>query len=350
MPQNPSPIDAVITWVDGDDPAHKAKLQAYLKTLGRDIPGSAAPTRFRERGELEYCVASILRFAPWFRTIHIVTDNQTPPFLRGEIDQALADKINLVNHNTVFRGHEDVLPVFSCRPIETVLWRIPNLADRFIYFNDDMMLTRPVAPTDFFQDDKLVLRGHWTRHTHQQWLFRLKRSRPVRALRPTPLKPNRANHLRMQELSARAMGYNDRYFNIPHEPHPAFRDQMKALFEAHPDWLRDNIRHKLRHPDQIWSFSLAAHQAIHDNRALLTRHPKLALIKAENHTVPGIRWALHRLNLSRRTAFLCIQSLDQAKPDVQEQIIQWLEERIGGLPSVGHSNRSAGSVNSITFP
>ena len=44
-----------------------------------------------------------------------------------------------------------------------MLWRIEGLADRFLYFNDDMMLVGPVEPTDFFSNEgKVNLRGRWT--------------------------------------------------------------------------------------------------------------------------------------------------------------------------------------------
>ncbi|MGE4609997.1 MAG: Stealth CR1 domain-containing protein [Paracoccaceae bacterium] len=36
------PIDAVITWVDGDDPAHRAKMAKYLPKS--DTPRGADPT------------------------------------------------------------------------------------------------------------------------------------------------------------------------------------------------------------------------------------------------------------------------------------------------------------------
>ena len=41
-------------------------------------------------------------------------------------------------------------------------WRIDGLADRFLYFNDDMMLVGPAEPTDFFSNEgKIILRGRW---------------------------------------------------------------------------------------------------------------------------------------------------------------------------------------------
>jgi hypothetical protein len=76
--QNNSTIDIVITWVDGNDPLHQQKMQNYLSSsqqISDDING---PTRFRCEGEIMYCVASILRFAPFVRKVFIVTDNQDP--------------------------------------------------------------------------------------------------------------------------------------------------------------------------------------------------------------------------------------------------------------------------------
>jgi hypothetical protein len=45
------------------------------------------------------------------------------------------------------------LPVFNSRPIEFCIHRIAGLAERFIYFNDDFILGRPVSPEDFFLPD-----------------------------------------------------------------------------------------------------------------------------------------------------------------------------------------------------
>lgn len=49
----------------------------------------------------------------------------------------------------------------TCRPynshvIESCLHRIPDLAEHYIYFNDDVMLLRPMEPTDFFTENGLA--------------------------------------------------------------------------------------------------------------------------------------------------------------------------------------------------
>lgn len=64
MPTSDHPnIDAVVTWVNGEDPAHREKLNAYLASIGHR-PKIASPNRYRETGEFAYCIASLLKFAP----------------------------------------------------------------------------------------------------------------------------------------------------------------------------------------------------------------------------------------------------------------------------------------------
>jgi Stealth protein CR1, conserved region 1 len=76
---NQPSIDAVYTWVDGGDPAHIDKINKALVALGFR-PRSAAATRFASHGEIFQSLRSLDRFAPFFRYIHIVTDNQRPDF------------------------------------------------------------------------------------------------------------------------------------------------------------------------------------------------------------------------------------------------------------------------------
>lgn len=72
------PIDAVITWVDGNDPEHRRKRLSYEKGGESRLDDVAGDIRYVSIGEIRYCVASILRFAPFVRKIFIVTDGQDP--------------------------------------------------------------------------------------------------------------------------------------------------------------------------------------------------------------------------------------------------------------------------------
>ncbi len=108
-------IDAVITWVDGGDPLHKAKRLSYItnKQENKHID-VAGETRYRQVGEIYYCVASILRYAPWIRKIYIVTDNQNP-HVDEFVSRNFPDNktpIEIVDHKVIFRGYEQYLPTF----------------------------------------------------------------------------------------------------------------------------------------------------------------------------------------------------------------------------------------------
>lgn len=148
-------IDAVITWVDGDDPRHIAKRRLYGTPSMFKADDVAGSTRFSSLGEIFWCVASLNRFAPWLNKIYIVTDGQDPgldKFISGTFPQGHIP-MEIVDHKVIFRGYEDYLPSFNSVSIETMTWRIPGLGDHFIELNDDFMLNAPVTPKEFFTCD-----------------------------------------------------------------------------------------------------------------------------------------------------------------------------------------------------
>jgi hypothetical protein len=154
---NNFPIDAVLTWVNGNDDTHNLKMSSYIEK-DIEIKNKKFRTRFDQVNEIEYSVKSILKFAPFIRNIYIVTDNQTPLFL---INNNNYKNVFIIDHEEIFSGFEDFLPTFNCRPIETQLYKIPDLSEHFIYFNDDMFLINNTSPNDFFINGLPVLRGKW---------------------------------------------------------------------------------------------------------------------------------------------------------------------------------------------
>ena len=168
-------IDVVIAWVDGNDPAHKRKINPFLpsdKQRSDDVDGK---TRYRSEGEIFYSVASVLRFAPFVRKIFIVTDEQNP-HLDGFLQKNFPDNhipIEIIDHKIIFRGYEQYLPVFNSRAVETCIYRIPDLSENYVYFNDDFFLTRPLKETDWFVDDKTVAYGYWRNLLLQRVVCRL---------------------------------------------------------------------------------------------------------------------------------------------------------------------------------
>lgn len=329
-------IDAVITWVDGADPAHRRKLEAYLASIGGKPPPTANPTRFNDAGEIDYCIASIQRHAPWFRRIFIVTDGQVPPLVTRVAGTPLAGKLRIVDHREVFAGFERFLPTFNSRAIISMLWRIDGLAEQFVYFNDDFSLLRPVAGTDFFREGKVVLRGSWRAQSHRRITRRI--AEAFKALAGGS-KPDRAGNHVAQELSARLAGFDDRYYRMYHNPYPFRRSTMRAFFDAHPQLLGDNASHRLRSSKQFKGEVLAAHLEIAQGTALLDNRLHTVQIK------PGeqARWRLLRkMRDAERdpgAAFACVQSLERGSEAEQREIVAWLERHAGTLESITFDDR-----------
>ena len=136
-------IDFVIAWVDGSDPEWRAQKARYAPQdgAGRGADGEA---RYRDWDLLRYWLRGAERFAPWVGTIHFVTCGHLPAWLN-----TAHPKLHIVRHEDFIPA--EYLPTFSSHTIELNLHRIPGLAERFVYFNDDMFLTAPVRETDFFR-------------------------------------------------------------------------------------------------------------------------------------------------------------------------------------------------------
>lgn len=135
------PIDIVVPWVDGNDPQWKAERNQYHPNRNSDGNDS----RFREWGLFQYWFRSIEMYAPWVRKIHLITWGHLPSWLNTN-----HPKLNIVNHKDYMP--EKYLPTFSSHVIELNMHNIPDLAEHFIYFNDDVYLNAPTTPEDFFKN------------------------------------------------------------------------------------------------------------------------------------------------------------------------------------------------------
>lgn len=141
-------IDIVIPWVDGDDPEWQAEYSQYKAQPKSD--SNAA--RYRDWDTLKFWFRGIDKFAPWVRKVHFLTWGHLPKWL-----DTSHPKLNIVNHKDFIP--EKYLPTFSSHVIELNLHRIPDLSEKFIYFNDDVYLTKPTKETDFFKNGVPVEAG-----------------------------------------------------------------------------------------------------------------------------------------------------------------------------------------------
>lgn len=143
------PIDMVITWVDGSEETWRSAFQHWsdLERPGDRNDHAVHEARYTSHDELRYVLRSIWMNAGWVRRIHVVTADQQPDWLQTD------ERLRLVSHRDILPP--EALPTFNSHAIESRLHHIDDLAEHFIYFNDDMFLGRPVLPGQFFTSSGL---------------------------------------------------------------------------------------------------------------------------------------------------------------------------------------------------
>ena len=313
------PIDAVITWVDGLDPAHLQKRQIFMGSAPHLFHENATnPHRWACNGEIYLCLTSLEHNAPWLRKIWIIVDEQSPDLSR--LSAALRAKVHLVDHSDIFANHGAALPTFNSLAIETFMWNIKDISDRFIYFNDDVFLTAPCQKSDFFSPSGPILRGAWAD-------FGALQNDPIQMADPTKF-----NHY-MQLNAADLCGVPaQRLFRAAHVAHPCLRRTMVHLHSRFEAAFRDNARYQMR---DIRQFSP---QSLHNHACILQKTGTLHPVKDHYHIFSGqgvgaadgtIPALLQTIKDTPDLKMLCVNDLPQLEalyPDIRS----WLAQAVTG--------------------
>lgn len=315
--------DVVIAWVDGEDPIHKQKKSQYLTGKKENkFDDVAGAMRYRSTGEIYFCVASILRYAPWVRKIFIVTDNQDP-----HVDEFVAKNfpenkipIELVDHKVIFRGYEQYLPTFNSLAIATMLWRIPGLTDSFLYFNDDVFLASPAKEEMWFEGDKTYIYADY---------FPALFARILRWGKHLGKKHKVFGHKDPMLNSADILKSNFFYL-FPHAPVPMRRKWYEHFYTKYPDLLDRNIRYRFRESSQFSSptlFYVSAKRA----GTLEVRSPKgttcffkPSVKKKNNYMERKIAEAEN----NKKLKFGCINSLGETTEKEQIMFREWICQKL----------------------
>ncbi|WP_162177225.1 Stealth CR1 domain-containing protein [Thioclava indica] len=320
-------MDAVIAWVDGSDPAHHAKRMAAMREAGL-VDGDAnflAPTRFSDLGEIYYCIASILKYAPFIRHIYVLGDAQQPANLDEFARQNICapDRIRFVDHRDLFRGYESYLPTFNSRTLESMFWNIEDAAEYLLYFNDDFFLNGPVEFANYVgPDGTLLLEGGYRSATKAIWKHRIRRWRY--RLMGKGIVPTR--YKMAQALAADLLG-KSRYFALEHVPHPLRTRTLADYFDAHPEALRHQLSYKFRAPQQFLPYALSNEIELMNGRAKEEKN------RATVYLTPSDRMSqdeLLRLLGDTRLRSGCIQSLDEFPEERRTQLRAAMAEKLKG--------------------
>lgn len=145
-PEAPEPdknasIDLLITYVNCSD---RNWVQDYIKTTKTHNPSKI---RYRSWGTLKYLLRGVERYMPFIRNVVLIVSraSQVPAWINKE-------NVRIVYHEDFIP--KKYLPTFNSCAIESFFWNIPDLADRVIYFNDDMFPINPLSENVFFTGNK----------------------------------------------------------------------------------------------------------------------------------------------------------------------------------------------------
>ena len=308
-------IDAVITWVDGSEPNYQRKLKEHLSNNDR------IKRQYLQANEINLCVASIVKYAPFIRKIFIVTDKQSPN-LDSVKHIVSKEKIEIVDHEEIFRDNIEFLPTFNIRSIDALLFKIKDLSEKFIYFNDDMFLVKKTNPEDWFVGDKVVLTGNWVKTYNKK---------PIKIIsqKIKSFFNMRPSFNASQSKAANIAGFNSKYFKSYHCGRPQIKSVIKDFYNKNPEKLVEQIKYKIRDDRQYMPYSLCWHLLIKKTLFIESSISKLVEIKKARELSPRqLINLLNKIDTQADIKFLNIQDLNLAS-DVTQQVFQkWFFKKL----------------------
>ena len=308
-------IDAVITWVDGSEPDYQRKLKEYL------TDNNTLKRQYFQANEINLCVASIVKYAPFIRKIFIVTDKQRPN-LDNIKHLVTLDKVEIIDHEEIFRENKDCLPTFNIRSIDALLFKIKNLSDKFIYFNDDMFLVKETSQEDWFINNKAVLTGVWAK-TYNKQVIKTISHRIKKFLNVRP------SFNAAQSKAANIVGFHDRYFKSYHCGRPQIKSVIKSFYDTNPERLKNQIRHKFRDGRQYMPYSLCWHLLIKKNLYVESSTNRLVEItKSKILSAKKLENILIGIDSKADVKFLNIQDLNIATQETQQVFQNWFIKKL----------------------
>jgi hypothetical protein len=322
-----TPIDAVITWVDGNDPDFFKRAGSAMGIQNHDRKTGVSQSRYRSQDEIRYCVLSILKFAPFIRNIFIVTDGQSPKIFDviGTYFPDRVDSIRIVDHKEIFRDFEEYLPTFSSRSIESMLWRIKGLSENFVYFNDDVFLVREIKEEEWFSQNKPVLQGKWlTFPWHRIILYRILRLFVKGCLNKSGNSFRPSYHMG-QWRAASLLGFKVRYFFFSHTAFPVNRNLVEEYLSKHTDLIRKNLNYRVKNDEQFNFVALSNHLQLLTGNNQIVR-PQLVYLQPFNRSKNYIDRKIGICEKNSHIRYMCVQSLELCSEEEQKKIFSWMDK------------------------
>lgn len=319
------PIDAVITWVDGNDDHWRKKINEH-STVKLNWTDKKETIRYNSINEIEMAILSIIKNASFIQNIFLVTDSQIPKgFDKLKVLSSEAGiNLSIIDHTVIFKDYEYCLPCYNSRSIGQMLYRIPGLAEYFIVFDDDFLLMRKTRKEDFFKNGLPVIRGRWEKYYEDQ-IFR---SLFIKMLSLFGVKKDLSypGNKKAQQKSARLVGTR-KYLRSHHTPFSLRKSTIKEFHETNNKIFENNLRHKFRDVSQFNYWSLSNHLEVAKGTYYLENDLQLTYFQSYRNLLL-IKLKLYWFSYDKRKLFLCFQNLEIAKQKELNYILNWTDKQL----------------------
>ena len=295
--------DYVFTYVDAnDDNWYKGFVSAAVKA-GRST--SRTNVRWRSWDTLKYLLRGIAENLPFIRNLYMVVSDMTqvPNWVNKET-------VHIVLHKDIIP--QQYLPTYNSNVIEMFLYKIPDLAEQFIYGNDDMFPIGKLNENDFFKNGQPLIACHTK-------------------IRPQKMTIYRKSLVRTMELCKRCNKYYNispsQYIRSDHSINP----MLKSTWEMYHSLYGENIYSTLsifRDPKNVTQELSNFHHFIYN--------------KKNNIQIPKIR----------RVAYFEFkhQSAERLNPIVNDKTIQILCMNDAGVLDYNASKKIVCNIFDKKFP
>ena len=133
-----------------------------------------------------------------------------------------------------------------------MLFKIPNLSEHFIIFNDDTLIMREVSVDDFFINGEPIIRGKWQPFNENRTLR--KSYHEILTFLDIPIKKNKISFKKLQQNSAK-LALMDKYVRRFHTPVCVRKSTLTNFFKK--DTLhRKNIQYRFKNENKFNIYSL----------------------------------------------------------------------------------------------
>lgn len=281
-------IDLVLPWVDGSDPLWRAEKNQY------DTENRVSDVRYQSWDNLQYIFRGIETYMPWVHKVFFVTWGHRPKWLNTAYE-----KLEFVKHSDYIPS--EYLPTFNSNVIEMNYFRIKNLSENFILFNDDLFPVQPISEEYYFRNNlpcEEAVETHFILEANNSMEYQM-----IYACANNMVLLNR--HFKKREVIRRNPG---KWFNLiygkrlsqnisllywrkfesfvyPHEAMPMKKSVLKEIWEKEPETLQRASYNRFRSYTDITQRLITMWQICSGNFVPHKYKGKLFLVNQNNYKV-----------------------------------------------------------------